>query len=127
MRAEGEMTSAFAFPFAGTQIYFDPKRTEHDVTGKTGVQFWLRGDGRTYALQAITRSVLANKDNNYFSARIQTTEKWTQVKVPFADMAQMIPSGKKVEWTGADVLGFGVSVTGFVGKFWFEIAEMSTY
>jgi hypothetical protein len=124
VKLDGELTNKFVYPFAGAQAYFKEDRAAEDATKYTGVQFWVKGDGRTYGVQVVTSGI---KDYNYFAKPFKTSENWTLVQVPFKDMVQMIPWAKKVEWTGSDVQGVGFQASGFLGTFWVEVSDICLY
>lgn len=124
VKVDGELTNKFVYPFAGAQAYFKDDQSPEDASQYTGVQFWVKGDGRTYGVQVVTSGV---KDYNYFAKPFKTSGEWTLVQVPFKDMVQMIPWAKKVSWTGTDVQGVGIQASGFLGTFWVEVSDISLY
>ena len=124
MRVEGELVSKFAYPFAGAHAYFTGDNAPQDISKYSGIQFWIRGDGRTYGVQMLSASI---KDYNYHSKPFSTNSTWTLVKIPFTELKQMIPNARKVDWTGADIQGVGFQASGFLGPFWLEISDVKLF
>lgn len=74
----------------------------YDVTGFTGIRFWAKGDGNTYRIELPTAAIT---DFMYYSYPFTPpTGEWREYSIPFKGFKQQ-PYGKKVPWTGTDVIG----------------------
>jgi len=124
LRIEGKLTSQFIYPYAGAQAFFREGGIPEDVRKYTGIQFWVRGDGHSYSAAVITAAVT---DYDYFSAPFRTNSDWTLVEIPFSQLKQTIPWGKRVQWTGTDARGIAFDGQAFNGDFWFQVDEVRFY
>ena len=124
VKLQGELTQKFAFPFAGAHAFFNADKSITDVSQYSGVQFWVRGDGRTYGVQILSAGI---KDYNYYSQVFKTSDSWILVRIPFKEMKQMIPGAAKVDWSGADAQGVGFQASGFLGPYWLEIGDVQFF
>ena len=74
----------------------------YDVSGLTGVRFWAKGDGNTYRIELPSAAIT---DYMYYSfAFTPPADEWREYNIPFKGFKQQ-PYGKKVPWTGTDVVG----------------------
>jgi monofunctional biosynthetic peptidoglycan transglycosylase len=100
-----------------------------DLTGKTGLELRVRGDGRRYTVFAKTN----DKDDGYLYQRdIQPQAgRWQAFRVPFADMNPRYRGIRLVLWPGlsaGDIRGIGVMIADKQpGPFRLEIDSVSVY
>ena len=111
--------------FAGTATRFEAEKAMYDVTGFTGIKFWAKGDGNTYRIdlpcEAVTDYMF------HYAPFTPPAGEWKEYKIAFADLKQM-PYGKKVAWTGTDVLGLQFfTVGGPIPNFSLQVDEIEFY
>lgn len=113
------MFSGVASRFGGNEPLY------YDVTTFTGIHFWARGDGNTYSIQLPMGAI---KDYMYYSFAFTPPEgEWKEYKVPFKGFKQQ-PYGKKVPWTGTDIMGVQFfTVGGPLESFALQVDEIEFY
>jgi hypothetical protein len=104
LKASGAVTvKDYPFPFAGIGLplgkVVDHVPTPSDLSAYTGIQFWVKGDGKRYMLRAMSTDV---QDFNFFHFVFTAGPEWTLISVPFTSLVQF-DWGEKVEWTGKSV------------------------
>jgi len=111
--------------FAGCASRFGGGNDTYDVTGFKGIKFWAKGDGNTYRIDLPAAAV-----TDYMFHSFPFTPpagEWKEIKVPFIGLKQM-PYGKKVAWTGTDVVGVQFfTVGGPIEKFSLQVDEIEFY
>jgi hypothetical protein len=98
----GKVTQDVQFGFVGAAVSVDPSGKGLDITRLKGLQFYVRGDGKTYLVQLTCKSVT---DHNEFSYEFKTDKEWKRIKVPFTMFKQSPYFGQRVTWTGKDITG----------------------
>ena len=111
--------------FAGAGSRFEGGKVIYDVTSYTGIRFWGKGDGNTYRID-LPAAAVTDYMFHSFSFTPPTGE-WKEYKIPFIGFKQM-PFGKKVQWTGTDLLGVQFfTVGGPIEKFSLQVDEIEFY
>ena len=111
--------------FAGAAARFEGEKALYDVSSFTGIKFWAKGDGNTYKIDLPAAAVTDYMF--HYSPFTPPTGEWKEYKIPFADLKQM-PYGKKVPWTGTDILGVQFfTVGGPIAKFSLQVDEIEFY
>jgi complex I intermediate-associated protein 30 (CIA30) len=73
-----------------------------DIAQYSGIQFWVKGDGKRYMLRVADDDV---RDYNFHHHPFTTTPDWQLVRLRFADLKQF-DWGQHVAWTGRNVSAF---------------------
>ncbi len=125
LQLSGEVTTQFAFGFAGVSLNLIPPGAEAaDVSEYKGIQFYAKGDGKQYR---VVCAALAVSDYDDFFHLFTAGEDWQLVKIPFAELIQ-VGFGKRVEWTGRDVTSLQLTTFGAPHKsFLLLVDEVSFY
>src|SRR5262245_38355649 len=111
----GEISPAFAFPWAGAIFYPGPRpMAPANLSSRKGIRFWTRGDGRTYQVMVYTKSGGFRPVSQEFSA----TEDWKQITIPFASFGGS---------DGHDIMGIAFAAGSGMTKFSFQIDEIAFY
>ncbi|MBN2509900.1 MAG: CIA30 family protein [Spirochaetales bacterium] len=85
LKMTGNVTTKFQYGFAGMGVKFNKEEEPVDISGYTGMMFWVKGDGQKYRVEIITNNI---KDFCYFGYTFNTTGEWTQIKIPFKFIMQ---------------------------------------
>jgi hypothetical protein len=86
MALTGKLTTDFQWGgFCGVTAMLRKDRKPSDLSGFTGVQFYVRGDGKTYRVVLGEEDV---KDENHFTGSFVADADWKLVRVPFSELAQ---------------------------------------
>jgi imidazolonepropionase-like amidohydrolase len=94
-----------------------------DARKFSGVKFEVRGDGE-YRLLVPTYRV---RDMSNFGAKFQAAPGWQTVTIPFANLQQS-GSGRRLTWTGDDLLMIGFEMAGKSGDLrWIELDNIRFY
>jgi len=104
--------------FAGIRASLSSPGGTTNLSAFTGVQFYARGDGKTYRALVGRQSV---KDGNHFYGEFVAPAQWTLVQVPFTKLVQSPDFGTRVAWSAEDVEAIGFLARAEPGK----TAEMS--
>lgn len=122
LRISGNLTSDFKYgPFAGAGVRID--NNGRDLSGYTGLRFYVRGDGGTYRVSVPSAVV---KNHNEFGKEVVAGKAWKLVSIPFSQLAQL-NYGPRVTWTGKDVRGVEITANGSPRGFSVEIDQISFY
>ena len=114
MALTGKLTSDFQWGgFAGARAAVQSSEQSRDLGRFTGVQFYARGDGRTYRVVLARDSI---KDGNHFVAEFTAGQDWKLVQVPFTKLAQSPYFGTLVPWSASDVKGVGFMAAASPGE-----------
>ena len=82
-------------PFVGMGLNFKPKEGQpFDMTGSTGVSFWMKSDSKVY-LEFETTEITDACDFYYYFE--QTYPEWTFIELTWSDFEQY-SWGKQVDW-----------------------------
>lgn len=82
-------------PFVGMGLNFKPKEDQpFDMTGSTGVSFWMKSDSKVY-LEFETTEITDACDFYYYFE--QTYPEWTFIELTWSDFEQY-SWGKQVDW-----------------------------
>jgi hypothetical protein len=84
------------WPWAQTGL----KLTNPDLSGYSGVSFWVKGDGGRHKVQLQRAAV---KDFAHFYAEFTAPKTWTKVSIPFSQFTQPATWGEKVPVAWNDV------------------------
>lgn len=98
----GKVSKDVQFGFVGAAVSVDPSGKGLDLTKLKGLQFYARGDGKTYLVQLTCKAVT---DHNEFSYEFQADKEWKMLKAPFTAFKQSPYFGRRVTWTGKDITG----------------------
>lgn len=98
-----KLGDAFAYPFAGYQIFLNSAGTPVDMAGFAGVRLWAKGEG-IVQVSVMTSEVL---DNNYYSKGIRLEPEWKQFDLSFSELKQSLMFGKTVTWNPKTARGIG--------------------
>lgn len=126
VRMSGQISPKLGFAaFAGIGAPFRSDFiTLVDVSQYTGIQFYVKGDGKQYRMVLMTEAV---RDYDDYGRVFSTTKHWTLVKIPFSELAQ-IGFGQPVPWDGGKVKGITVFAMGFMpGPFRLSIDGIRFY
>jgi hypothetical protein len=95
-RITGVVTTAFTYGFVGVGVNLlavNPAggaKIPVDISGRTGIKFWHKGDGKQYRLKLPSQAaefILGVNDNPYGRA-FTTSGTWTLFEHPFTDFTQ---------------------------------------
>lgn len=82
-------------PFVGMGLNFKPKEGQpFDMTGSTGISFWMKSDSKVY-LEFETTEITDACDFYYYFE--QTYPEWTLIELTWSDFEQY-SWGKQVDW-----------------------------
>jgi hypothetical protein len=81
----GTVTTQYQYGFSGFGYNFTPDESTIDISGYTGVKFWMKGDGRQYNF--MIKSPLA-KDFAYYEWAVTAGPDWKEYVVPFKKFYQ---------------------------------------
>ncbi|HWH70992.1 MAG TPA: CIA30 family protein [Candidatus Sulfotelmatobacter sp.] len=90
--------------FVGVKAPVQPDGAPKNLTAFPGVEFYARGDGRTYRVLVSKESV---KDWNHFYSEFAAPADWTLVQVPFAKLERSPYATTQVNWSAEDVTAVG--------------------
>jgi membrane-associated protease RseP (regulator of RpoE activity) len=109
LNVSGQVNSGIEYPWAGVAYFpqLSYRMANGDISGSPRVSFWARGDGKAYKL------MLFKGDGTFSSKSFPTTNDWTQVAIPFSELAS---DGRDV----SEIL-FASSTP---GAFHFEISDV---
>jgi hypothetical protein len=107
LRVHGKVTVGdYLFPMGGIGLPLGAVRDHMpspvDIARYSGVEFWVKGDGKRYMLRVMDDDV---KDFNFHHYPFTTTPDWQLVRLRFADLKQF-DWGQRVAWTGRTVSAF---------------------
>ncbi len=96
--------------------------------GLLGVQFWLKGDGKKYRIEAMSMAVT---DNNYYGDVVRSSEDdWQFFQIAFSDMARTSGWGSQSDLPqnpdGSDFTGFQIFPLDH-GDFAYSVDQVSFY
>jgi hypothetical protein len=101
----GKLTTDFQWGgYAGVRGLLQADSAPKNMSQFAGVQFYTRGDGKTYRVLVARDSV---KDFNHFYAEFKPSSEWTLVQVPFSKLIQSPHFGTQVKWSPEDVTAVG--------------------
>ncbi len=130
LHVKGALAVGFPYgPFAGAALFVDPERkTVVDASNYDGFALRIRGTERFFNFIVHRASV---KDFNVFSAVLDVTSEWTDVKIPF-DQLKQVGVGAVVPWAASDFTGVEIDArvpygTNEVGDFEFELDSIALY
>lgn len=114
--------------FAGCDLKFTTKPGQAmDGSAYTGIQFRARlmaGEPRSLYCRI---PVAAVKDWDNYQAEVKLSREWQEYRIPFTNLKQR-GFGKRVEWTGKDLLGVYFGLYGKpIGTFAVELDDVSFY
>jgi len=90
------------WPYVALTCTLAPGGSAADISGFKAVEFWVKGDGKTYAFMVARAAV---QDFCHYRKEFKTTTGWTKVTIKLADLTQ--PAwGKPVPFKLSDVLYF---------------------
>ena len=113
LRAEGEISTKFFFPWAGAGIIFaDDFSTSYDLSVYDTIHFKARGAPRKLSVVFFTRTSLRRPA----TATFEVTEDWTEYSFTL-DEIKSLASDK--------VYGFSITAGRPKGVFWFEIDDVT--
>lgn len=92
-------TSKAPWPWASSTL----KTSSPDLSGYSGLSFWVKGDGKRHKLTLVRTAV---KDYAHYYAEFETPKAWTKVSLPFTAFAQPSQWGNKVPAAWNDVEAF---------------------
>ncbi|GEM_PF-42322 len=110
LKISGRVTTRFTWgPFAGAALSLsrDPQSTV-DVSAYRGIQFYVRGDGKTYRMLV---HIAAVKDYDAFFASFTAGNEWRLVRIPFSELRQQ-GFGRRVEWNARQVKSIAFFTSG---------------
>jgi imidazolonepropionase-like amidohydrolase len=83
LNVSGQVNSGTKDPWAGVAYFpqLSYRMANGDISGSPQISFWARGDGKTYKVMLFQGE--GNPSTKYFS----TTSDWTQVAIPFSELA----------------------------------------
>src|SRR5262249_21643447 len=111
----GEISPAFAFPWAGAIFYPGPRpMAPANLSSRKGIRFWTKGDGRTYQVMLYTNSGGVRPGSKDFSSPAE----WKQVTIPFAGFGGS---------DGHDIMGSAFAAGSGMTKFSFQIDGVALY
>ena len=90
----------FPFPFSGAGARFGGKgqsKGNMDLSKYKELSFWVRGDGKRYIVQLQSAAV---KDFDFHQVAFTATDRWSEVKIPLASLAQT-GFGARLPWDKA--------------------------
>jgi hypothetical protein len=102
---KGQVTTKFQFGFTGMGYYLSPKEVKKpfDISDKTGISFWHKGDGKKYRVKLVsTHPDFKEKDSdNHFGNDFHTTKEWGQTVIHFTNLFQQPGWGSKADLKNA--------------------------
>ena len=108
MLMAGKLTPDFQWGgFVGDRAALREDEASQDMSAYSGVQFYARGDGRTYRLLIGKAAV---KDSNHFYAEFQAPTDWKLIRISFSKLGQSPYFGAQVKWSPKDVTAVGFMV-----------------
>jgi hypothetical protein len=107
LRVHGKVTIAdYLFPMGGIGLPLgvlkDHIPAPIDIAQYSGIQFWVKGDGKRYMLRVGDDEV---KDFNFHHYPFAATRDWQLVRLRFAELKQF-DWGQRTAWTGRKVSSF---------------------
>jgi Complex I intermediate-associated protein 30 (CIA30)/Amidohydrolase family len=83
LNVSGQVSSDIESPSAGVAYFphLSFRMANGDISGSPRVSFWARGDGKNYKI------MLLKGDGTFSSKVFPTTNDWTQVAIPFSELA----------------------------------------
>ncbi len=66
-------------------VFLNEEEAPVDVSGYTGITFWVKGDGQRYRMEFISENIT---DFCYYGYTFKTTDEWTEVNIPFRFLLQ---------------------------------------
>jgi hypothetical protein len=125
LRFRGRTAEGFAAPFAGAWVPAAEGGQVRDLSRYGGLRFRARGAGATF--QAGVRRGTGGRSANYLRSFVAPPA-WTEVVIPFAELAQSFPPSPAIGWTAEDVgwIGF-TTAPGHAGDFALEIDDVEVY
>ena len=107
LHVHGKVTVGdYLFPMGGIGLplgaLHDHIPSPVDIARYSGIQFWVKGDGKRYMLRVTDDDV---KDYNFHHHAFTSTPDWQLVQLRFADLKQF-DWGQRVAWTGRNVSAF---------------------
>lgn len=123
LHIQGKLKTGFMFPFMGFQTQAPAGAALMDWSGRQGVRFTARGDGKVYRLNVLLKSV---RDHDEYGAEFIATKEWKTFEIPFSKLTQL-GFGRRVKWDSRMVNGIGLHVSGGVMPFAFDVRNVSLY
>jgi imidazolonepropionase-like amidohydrolase len=108
----GEITSAFPYAWAGAIFYPGPAPfAPADLSEKTGISFWAKGDGKTYLVMLFSQGSLTTPASVTFTAGVE----WQHFSFLYSQFGAV---------DGHDLLGVLFTASPAPGKFTFQIDDV---
>jgi hypothetical protein len=98
--------------FAGVRAWYQTDGAPKDMSAASGVQFYARGDGKSYRVLVAKENV---KEGNHFAGEFTAPSEWTLIQMPFSKLTQL-PFGTPVQWSPTNVTGIGFLASVEPGK-----------
>ncbi len=87
VRMTGFVTTQYPYGFIGIGAGLFEDGRSANLTGVTGIRFWVKGDGKTYQIKLINGNTV-DAAWNYYRAVFSAPEAWTQIELPFSAFTQ---------------------------------------
>ncbi len=98
---KGKVTTRYPHGFIGMGYYLSPAdvKKPFDLSDKSGIRFWHRGDGRKYRvkLTSVHPDFSGRDGDNHFGYDFQADKDWAQIEISFSDISQQPGWGSKVD------------------------------
>lgn len=122
LRLSGRTVPGDRGGFAGAWSSLDPDGRTVDLSGHSGLRFWVRGDGGPGGQGRFSVAVRCTDGSRFahFSAPFAAGAEWLRVEVALADMEQTLPPAPPYEWTGRDAVALGFVSAG-AGDFTLDV------
>jgi beta-glucosidase len=114
LQVTGEVVSGAVFAWAG--VLYSPAQQPMqpaNLSGKKGISFWAKGDGKTYTLIVLTEARSGNSGEMPAMTQFVAGPEWKQYTFPFTAF----------ETDGSDLTGLGFVRAKEPGKFQFQIDQ----